>query len=129
MPKHGPRHFEDGGQAGVRRLKNVRAEQRGSLQRFDGGGEVDDAEQLAQAILGLISQKFQEGGQILPGTGQVQPNREIPQQVLGGLSQATRDEDPSAFTALIDIIRKIIARQTKSEFVLDEPTAQTARRG
>ena len=115
--------YAGGGQAGVRRLKNVRAEQSDSMQRFAQGGEAkDDATQLAEAILGLISEKFAEGGQV-----GVAPA--IPQPVLGALSQATRSDDPSAFGSLIDIIRKIIARQTQSEFIHDEPTPQTASRG
>lgn len=95
--------FAEGGQAsGVRRLENVRAEQRRS---------------------------FAEGGQAPPGFGQqVEPNREIPQQVMGKLSQATR-QGPSAFHKLVEVIKKIIAQQTKSDFIQTTPSAQTARRG
>ena len=96
--------FAEGGQAsGVRRLENVQAEQRRS---------------------------FAEGGQTgPPGFGQqVEPNREIPQQVLGKLSQATR-QGPSAFSKLVEVIKKIIARQTQSDFIHTTPSRQTATRG
>lgn len=94
--------FAEGGQAsGVRRLENVRAEQN----------------------------RFAEGGQAPPGFGQqVEPTNEIPQQVLGQLSQATR-QGPSAFHKLVEVIKKIIARQTQSDFIHTTPSAQTASRG